>query len=73
MTTGTIVQCIGAVVDVEFPRDAMPHVYDALVLEHDAGNKLVEQGLTFEVAAAARRRRGAHDRDGLVRRPASAA
>jgi F-type H+-transporting ATPase subunit beta len=49
VTTGTIVQCIGAVVDVEFPRDAMPHVYDALVLEQDAGNTLVEQGLTFEV------------------------
>jgi F-type H+-transporting ATPase subunit beta len=49
MSTGTIVQCIGAVVDVEFPRDAMPHVYDALVLEQDAGNTLVEQGLTFEV------------------------
>ena len=29
---GTIVQCIGAVVDVQFPRDAMPKVYDALVL-----------------------------------------
>src|SRR5512147_690518 len=49
MSTGTIVQCIGAVVDIEFPREAMPRVYDALVLEQDAANKLVEQGLTFEV------------------------
>jgi F-type H+-transporting ATPase subunit beta len=49
MATGTIVQCIGAVVDIEFPREAMPRVYDALVLEVDAGNRLVEQGLTFEV------------------------
>ena len=49
MSTGTIVQCIGAVVDIEFPRDAMPRVYDALILEQDVGNKLVEQGLTFEV------------------------
>jgi F-type H+/Na+-transporting ATPase subunit beta len=49
MSTGTIVQCIGAVVDIEFPRDQMPHVYDALVLEQDVGNTLVEQGLTFEV------------------------
>ena len=49
MSQGTIVQCIGAVVDVQFPRDAMPKVYDALVLEQDAANKLVEQGLTFEV------------------------
>ena len=47
--TGTIVQCIGAVVDIEFPRDQMPEIYDALVLEADPTNKLVEQGLTFEV------------------------
>jgi F-type H+/Na+-transporting ATPase subunit beta len=30
---GKIVQCIGAVVDVEFPRDKMPRVYDALKME----------------------------------------
>jgi F-type H+-transporting ATPase subunit beta len=46
---GTIVQCIGAVVDVQFSRDAMPKVYDALTLDADPGNTLVEQGLTFEV------------------------
>ena len=46
--TGTIVQTIGAVIDIEFPRDAMPRVYDALVLE-DSGNVLAEKGLTFEV------------------------
>src|SRR5665647_3975228 len=46
---GMVVQCIGAVVDVEFPRENMPHVYDALVLEAEAGDTLVEQGLTFEV------------------------
>jgi len=45
---GTIVQCIGAVVDIEFPREAMPKVYDALVLE-DSGDSFVERGLTFEV------------------------
>jgi len=45
---GTIVQTIGAVIDIEFPRDAMPNIYDALVLE-DSGNKLAEKGLTFEV------------------------
>src|ERR1043166_784149 len=33
MTQGTIVQCIGAVIDVEFPRDQMPHIYDALRME----------------------------------------
>ncbi len=45
---GTIVQCIGAVVDIEFPREAMPKVYDALVLE-DSGDSFAERGLTFEV------------------------
>src|SRR5512139_4077854 len=47
-THGTIVQTIGAVIDIEFPRDAMPRVYDALVLE-DSANTLAEKGLTFEV------------------------
>jgi F-type H+-transporting ATPase subunit beta len=46
---GNIVQSIGAVVDIEFPRDQMPRIYDALVLEADPSNRLVEQGLTFEV------------------------
>ena len=41
MSQGKIVQIIGAVVDIEFPRDAIPHVYDAL--------KLVETDLTLEV------------------------
>src|SRR4030095_12204220 len=49
MSQGTIVQCIGAVVDIEFPRDQMPQVYNALTLDEDKTNKLVEQGLTFEV------------------------
>ena len=39
--TGTIVQIIGAVVDVEFPRDAIPKIYDALKLE--------DRDLTLEV------------------------
>ncbi len=30
MSTGTVVQVIGAVVDVEFPHDAVPQIYDAL-------------------------------------------
>ncbi|MDO8653934.1 MAG: F0F1 ATP synthase subunit beta, partial [Undibacterium sp.] len=33
MADGKIVQCIGAVVDVEFPRNAMPKIYDALTME----------------------------------------
>ncbi|OUU80343.1 MAG: F0F1 ATP synthase subunit beta [Gammaproteobacteria bacterium TMED78] len=41
MSIGTIVQVIGAVVDAEFPSDAIPKVYDALHIE--------DQGLTLEV------------------------
>ncbi|PTU31638.1 F0F1 ATP synthase subunit beta [Stenotrophobium rhamnosiphilum] len=33
MSSGKIVQVIGAVVDVEFPRDAIPKIYDALKVE----------------------------------------
>ncbi len=33
MGTGTTVQIIGAVVDVEFPSNAIPKVYDALVID----------------------------------------
>ncbi|NOT81152.1 MAG: F0F1 ATP synthase subunit beta, partial [Gallionella sp.] len=47
MAQGKIVQSIGAVVDIEFPRDQMPKVYDALKLD-DAG-AFAEAGLTFEV------------------------
>lgn len=49
MSIGKIVQVIGAVVDVEFAREEMPQVYDALVLEKDEKNHLAEEGLTFEV------------------------
>ena len=41
MNMGTIVQVIGAVVDVEFPRESVPKVYDALQLH--------EGDLVFEV------------------------
>lgn len=33
MSSGNIVQIIGAVVDVEFPSDAIPKVYDALLVD----------------------------------------
>lgn len=49
MSIGNIVQCIGAVVDIEFPRDAMPKVYEALVLEESGDSSFAEKGLTFEV------------------------
>ena len=42
---GKIVQCIGAVVDVEFPRDKMPRVYDALKMEGTALTLEVQQQL----------------------------
>ncbi|HTY03773.1 MAG TPA: F0F1 ATP synthase subunit beta [Rhodocyclaceae bacterium] len=48
MSNGNIVQCIGAVVDIKFPRENMPKVYDALVLD-EAGGGMAEDGLTFEV------------------------
>jgi F-type H+-transporting ATPase subunit beta len=46
---GTIVQSIGAVIDIEFPREHMPNIYDALILEDTAEGSLIEKGLTFEV------------------------
>ena len=48
MSQGKIVQCIGAVVDVEFPRDQMPKVYDALKVVADA-TSVAEKDLTLEV------------------------
>ena len=45
MADGKIVQCIGAVVDVEFPRDAMPKVYDALKMEGSELTLEVQQQL----------------------------
>src|SRR6187549_1401310 len=45
---GRIVQCIGAVIDIQFPRDSMPNIYDALTLVEE-GNSFAEKGLTFEV------------------------
>ncbi|WP_420227285.1 F0F1 ATP synthase subunit beta [Pigmentiphaga litoralis] len=48
MSNGTIVQCIGAVVDIQFPRDSMPKVYEALTLADDS-QSFAEKGLTFEV------------------------
>ena len=41
MSTGTVIQIIGAVIDVEFPKDNLPKIYDALEVE--------ENGLVLEV------------------------
>ena len=43
MSSGTVVQIIGAVVDVEFPRGSVPQIYDALKIE--------ELDITLEVQA----------------------
>ena len=45
MVEGKIVQCIGAVIDVEFPRDNMPKIYDALVMDGSALTLEVQQQL----------------------------
>jgi F-type H+/Na+-transporting ATPase subunit beta len=42
---GKIVQCIGAVVDVEFPRDQMPRIYDALKMDGSTLTLEVQQQL----------------------------
>jgi F-type H+-transporting ATPase subunit beta len=45
MNEGTIVQCIGAVIDVEFARDELPKIYDALTLESSDLTLEVQQQL----------------------------
>ena len=45
MSSGQIVQIIGAVIDVEFPRDSVPKVYDALKVEGTATTLEVQQQL----------------------------
>ena len=44
-TEGKIVQCIGAVVDVEFSRGDMPRIYDALKMDGSALTLEVQQQL----------------------------
>ena len=41
MGSGRIVSVIGAVIDVEFPREEVPRIYDALTID--------ENNLTLEV------------------------
>ncbi|HKK56540.1 F0F1 ATP synthase subunit beta [Marinobacter sp.] len=45
MSSGHIVQIIGAVIDVEFPRDSVPGIYDALLLEGGDTTLEVQQQL----------------------------
>ena len=39
-THGTIVQCIGAVTDIQFDRDSMPGIYDALLLQRNLAHAM---------------------------------
>ncbi|MGZ5102135.1 MAG: F0F1 ATP synthase subunit beta, partial [Usitatibacter sp.] len=48
MNEGKIVQCIGAVIDIQFPRESMPKIYEALKLV-DESKSFAEKDLTFEV------------------------
>ena len=52
MSTGKIVQIIGAVVDVEFPRDSIPKVYDALKVQGTELTLEVQQQLGDGVVRA---------------------
>jgi F-type H+/Na+-transporting ATPase subunit beta len=60
VATGRVARVIGPVVDVEFPVDAMPDIYNALHVEvADPANEGAKKTLTLEVAQ--------HLGDGLVR------
>ncbi len=52
MSSGKVVQIIGAVVDVEFPRDAVPKIYDALIVEETQLTLEVQQQLGDGVVRA---------------------
>ena len=45
MSSGKVVQIIGAVIDVEFPRDSVPKVYDALLVNKHNVTLEVQQQL----------------------------
>jgi len=57
METGQVVEIIGAVIDVKFPRESMPKVYDAL--------KVDESNLTLGSSATDRRRNRKDDCNGF--------
>lgn len=58
--TGRVARVIGPVVDVEFPVDAMPEIYNALHVEvADPAEEGAKKTLTLEVAQ--------HLGDGIVR------
>ena len=42
MATGKVVQVIGPVVDVEFPADELPNLFDALDLDNGGENLVLQ-------------------------------
>ena len=49
MSSGRIVQIIGAVIDVEFPRDQVPNIYEALKVVGAETTLEVQQQLSVPV------------------------
>ena len=45
MSSGKVVSVIGAVIDVEFPREEVPEVYDALTIDQSGTTLEVQQQL----------------------------
>ena len=45
MSTGLVTQIIGAVIDVEFDKDNIPKVYEALVIDESKTTLEVQQQL----------------------------
>ena len=41
MEIGKVVEIIGAVIDVQFSRDSIPNIYDALMVEDDILGKTI--------------------------------
>ena len=67
MATGKIIQVIGAVVDVEFPQDAVPRVYDALEVQNGNESLVLEvENLASEQAARMVAMKAATDNGGSL-------
>ena len=67
MSAGSIVQVIGAVVDVEFARDSMPKVFNALTVDGTEITLEVQQQLgdgVVRTIALGHRHRSRHFRAG---------
>jgi F0F1-type ATP synthase beta subunit len=45
LANGKVAQIIGTVVDIEFPQDELPGIYNAIEINQD-GNKIVLEVLT---------------------------